>query len=111
MFSPREWPGISRANSKEGHMARRKTLTDDGVAALKPKLKRYAHPDPELPSHYIRVTPSGSKSFIVVVRDRDGNQKWETIGKWPAYPIEAARRRASEIIRARREGRSAPKSF
>jgi integrase len=92
-------------------MARRKLLTDAGVAALKPRSKRYAHPDPELPSHYIRVTPSGSKSFIVVVRDREGNQKWETIGKFPAYPIEAARKRAGEIIRARREGRSAPESF
>ena len=29
-------------------MVRRKTLTDDGVAALKPRSKRYAHPDPEL---------------------------------------------------------------
>jgi integrase len=92
-------------------MARRKLLTDEGVAALKPKSKRYAHPDPELPSHYIRVTPSGSKSFIVVVRDREGNQKWETIGKFPTYPIDAARKRAGEIIRARREGRSAPESF
>ena len=92
-------------------MARRKTLTDDGVAALKPRTKRYTHRDPELASHYIRVTPSGVKSFVVVVRDRDGRQRWETIGTYPAYTIDAARKRAAEIIRAVREGKSTPESF
>ena len=92
-------------------MARRKTLTDDGVAALKPRAKRYAHPDPELASHYIRVTPSGAMSFIVVVRDRDGRQRWNTIGSPPAYTIDAARKRAVEILRAVREGKSTPESF
>ena len=92
-------------------MARRKTLTDDGVQALKPRSKRYAHADPELASHYIRVTPSGAKSFVVVVRDRDGRQRWETIGTYPAYTIDAARKRAGEIIRAVREGKSTPESF
>ena len=92
-------------------MVRRKTLTDDGVAALKPRSKRYAHPDPELASHYIRVTPSGAKSFVVVVRDRDGRQRWITIGAWPVYTINAARKRAVEILRAVREGKSTPESF
>ena len=89
-------------------MARRKKLTDEGVQALSPKSKRYAHPDPELPSHYIRVTPSGAKSFVVVVRDREGRQRWETIGTWPAYTIDAARKRAVEILRAVREGNLLP---
>ena len=92
-------------------MARRKTLTDDGVLALKPRAKRYAHPDPALASHYVRVTPSGAKSFVVVVRDRDGRQRWETIGSYPASTIEAARKRAGEIIRAIREGKSTPELF
>ena len=92
-------------------MARRKTLTDDGVEALKPRSKRYAHPDPELASHYIRVTPSGAKSFVVVTRDRDNRQRWITIGPYPAYTIDAARKRASETIRAIREGKSTPESF
>ncbi len=66
-----------------------------------------------MPGHYVRVTPSGAKSFVVVVRDRQGERKqsWETIGKWPAYPIEKARKRAGEIIRAAREGKAAPDSF
>jgi integrase len=92
-------------------MARRKTLTDDGVAGLPAKRKRYAHPDPELPMHYIRVTPSGAKSFVVVSRDRNNRQRWITIGSPPAYNIEAARKRAGEIIRAVREGKTEPDAF
>ena len=92
-------------------MSRRKKLTDEGVKALSPKSKRYASPDPELPSHYIRVTPTGAKSFVVVVRDKEGRQRWETIGTYPAYTIDAARKRAIEILRAVREGKSTPELF
>jgi integrase len=92
-------------------MARRKILNDEGVKALKPRSNRYAFPDPELASHYVRVTPTGAKSFVVVVRDSDGRQRWETIGSSPAYSIEDARKRAGEIIRAVREGKSTPESF
>jgi integrase len=92
-------------------MARRKTLTNEGVAKLPAKRQRYAHPDPELPMHYVRVTPTGAKSFVVVTRDRDNRQRWETIGTYPAYSIDAARKRAGELIRAVREGKAAPESF
>jgi integrase len=61
--------------------------------------------------HYIRVQPSGAKSFVVVTRDRDGRQRWETIGAHPLYSIDAARKMAGEIIRAIREGKSSPESF
>ena len=33
----------------------RKTLTDKGVAAIKPRAKTYTHSDPMLPGHYVRV--------------------------------------------------------
>ena len=92
-------------------MARRKILTDDGVAKLPVKRKRYAFPDPELPMHYIRVTPSGAKSFVAVTRDQDNRQRWITIGSPPVYNIEGARKRAVEILRAVREGKAAPDSF
>ena len=92
-------------------MGRRKTLTDDGVAKLPVKGKRYTHPDPEMPSHYIRVTPNGVRTFVVVVRDKQGKQTWHTIGTSPAYGIDAARKRAAKIIRAIREGKSEPDSF
>ena len=92
-------------------MARRKRLTDEGVAALRPQAKRYAFPDPEMPMHYVRVTPNDTKSFVVVVRDRDNRQRWITIGSPPVYNIEGARKRAGEILRAVREGKSEPDSF
>ena len=38
----------------------RKSLTDKGVAALKPRATRYAFPDPEMRGHYVRVQPSGA---------------------------------------------------
>jgi hypothetical protein len=47
----------------------RKTLSDKGVAALKPRAGRYAFPDPELRGHYVRVQPSGAKSFVAVTLD------------------------------------------
>ena len=58
----------------------RKSLSDAGVRALKPRAARYAHPDPELAGHYVRVQPSGAKSFVAVTRDPAGKQVWATIG-------------------------------
>ena len=45
-------------------MTRRKTLTDNMVAKLKPGPKRMTLPDPELRGHYVRITPTGAKSFV-----------------------------------------------
>ena len=92
-------------------MGRRRTLTDEGVAKLPAKRMRYAHPDPEMPGHYIRVTPSGEKSFVAVVREREGKQRWLTIGKPGPYSIKLARKRAAELIRAIKEGKTEPDSF
>ena len=58
----------------------RKSLSDRGVSALKPRSKRYAFPDPELRGHYVRVQPSGAKSFVTVARDPYGKQIWSNIG-------------------------------
>jgi hypothetical protein len=76
-------------------MGRRRKLTDEGVAKLEAKRKRYAYPDPEMPGLYIRVTPGGVKSFVVVVYDRGGKQRWLTIGKPGPYNIEQL---ASELV-------------
>ena len=56
----------------------RKTITDKGIAALKPRAARFAFPDPELRGHYIRVQPSGAKAFVSVARDPAGRQIWTT---------------------------------
>ncbi len=86
----------------------RKTLSDAGVAALKPRAARYAHPDPELAGHYVRVTPSGAKSFVAVTRDPgSGRQVWATIGPVGLMGIEEAREKAREAIKRVQAGKPA----
>jgi integrase len=80
-------------------MLRARRLDDDGVASLKAKPKRQTIPDPELRGHYIRITPSGSKSFWVVARDNHGKQVWKMIGS-PPMSIDDARAKAQKTIRA-----------
>ena len=83
----------------------RKTLSDKGVAALKPRAARYAIPDPELRGHYIRVQPSGTKSFVAVTVDpQSGKQVWHTIGAADAFAIEEARTKARAVIKRVRSG-------
>ena len=85
----------------------RRGLTDNTVAALKPRAKAYAHPDPALPSFYVRVMPSGVKSYCAVAKDPLGNQKWKTIGKTGELGVEQAREKARVIISAVRAGHDA----
>jgi integrase len=94
-------------------MARRQTLSDLGVAALKPSAKRYVFPDPEMPGHYIRVTPNGAKSYVAVARGPNGKQIWATIGTAPLLDVGEARERAREAIKAIKAGadRAGPQSF
>ena len=82
----------------------RKTLTDKGVAALKPRASRYAYPDPELAGHYVRITPNGAKSFAAVTRDPDGKQIWTTLGATDRMTIATARELAREAITRVRAG-------
>lgn len=83
----------------------RKTLTDKGVAALKPLPQRYAYADPELRGHYVRIQPSGVKSFVTVARDpTSGKQAWTTIGPCDALGIEAAREMARAALSRVRAG-------
>jgi len=70
----------------------RKTLSDKGVAALKPRAQRYAFPDPELRGHFVRVQPSGSRTFVTVARDPNGKQVWTTIGAADVLKIERGSR-------------------
>ncbi len=55
-------------------MARRKTLSDNMVAKLKPGPTRLTLPDPELRGHYNRVTQTGAKSYVAVTREPHGKQ-------------------------------------
>src|SRR5262245_60480548 len=82
----------------------RKTLSDKGVAALKPRAARYAMPDPELRGHYIRVQPGGARSFVVVATNPHGKQIWATLGACDALPIKDAREKARRALQRIRDG-------
>src|SRR5262245_35594548 len=77
----------------------RKSLTDRGVAALKPRAQRYAFPDPQLAGHFVRVQPSGARSFVAVTRNPAGKQIWTTIGDSDVISIADAREQAREVIK------------
>jgi integrase len=81
----------------------RKTLTDKGVAALKPRAHKYAFPDPQLTGHYVLVQPTGSKSFTTVAR-ANGKQVWTHIGAADAMSIADAREQARAILQRVRAG-------
>jgi integrase len=97
---------VTKGDKGEQMTLRTKRLDDDGVAKLKAKGKRYAVPDPELRGHYIRITPTGVKSFWVVARDPNGKQHWRPID---APTIEKARTQAAKVIRSIRG--ATPNSF
>jgi Arm DNA-binding domain len=81
----------------------RKTLSDKGVAGLQPRAARYAYPDPELSGHYVRVWPSGVKTFVAVAHAA-GRQRWITIGRASLISITESRLMARDVIRRLRLG-------
>jgi integrase len=85
----------------------RKTLSDAGVAALKPRAARYAFPDPEFRGHFIRIQPSGAKSYVAVTRDPAGKQVWATIGPVDLMGIAEAREKARDAIKRVQVGKPA----
>ena len=82
----------------------RRAMTDKGVAALKPRAQRYAVTDLELRGHWIRVQPTGAKSYWAVARNPDGRQVWTHIGPADAMPIDDARDVARRILSRVRSG-------
>jgi integrase len=97
-----------------------RNLTDKGVAILKPKTRIYHQRDPQMPGHFIRVRPTGSKQFVAMTRNpfamNDAGkpkQEWHTIGTYPLIGIEEARAKAREIINRVKTGQrvDGPESF
>jgi hypothetical protein len=97
-----------------------RNLTDKGVAVLKPKTSIYHQRDPQMPGHFIRVRPTGSKQFVAMTRNpfamNDAGkpkQEWHTIGTYPLIGIEEARAEAREIINRVKTGQrvDGPESF
>ena len=85
-------------------MANRKNLTDHMVRKLKPGPKRVTLPDPELRGHYVRITPTGAKSFVAVARDPVGKQIWATLGGADLLTVDDARDMARETIKRIKAG-------
>jgi integrase len=87
-------------------------LTDKSIAALT-VTKRTSIADPKLAGHYVRVTPSGAKTFVAVARDPRGIQVWHTIGSCDLYKLDQARDLARDAMKAIKLGadRAGPQSF
>jgi Arm DNA-binding domain len=83
---------------------RRQRLTNKQVAALPRRRARYFHPDPELPSHGVRVLPDGSSSFYVIARDAFKKQRWVRLGRTAELSIEDSRERARTVLKRLRTG-------
>jgi integrase len=81
----------------------RRQLTDKLISNLRPKAERYSVTDPEQRGHYLRVMPSGTKTFVAVCRDVWGKQQWVTVGG-TELTVEQSREKAREIIRRVRSG-------
>jgi integrase len=88
----------------------RKILSDKGVAALKRRTKAYSIPDPELRGHWIRIQPSGHKTFWTIARDPNGKQIWTHVSPCDVMTIEAAREQARTILQRVRAGLPAVES-
>jgi integrase len=84
-------------------MARR-SFTDNAISELKPKAGRYSVSDPLQPGHYVRISPSGTKTFIAMARDPNGKQVLHTIGSASLHKVDEARELARAAIRAIKAG-------
>jgi integrase len=82
----------------------RRRLTDRQIALLKPAAARYALPDPGMAGLYVRVQPSGSRSFAVVTRNAAGKQVWTTLGPTAHCTVEQARDKARAAIQRIKSG-------
>ena len=79
-------------------MPRRKTsrLTDAFIRSLKPREKRYDVYDAQLAGFGIRVSPLGTKSWIVLSRNNQRKTR-VTLGRYPQMLLNTARQYALVI--------------
>ena len=86
-------------------MPRRTTsrLTDAFVRSLKPREKRYDVYDAQLAGYGIRVSPLGTKSWIVLSRNNQRKTR-VTLGRYPQMSLNTARQRALVTLNAMAQG-------
>lgn len=78
-------------------------FTTKSVDAIKPNLKQQEIPDAAMPGLYLRVMPSGVKSWTLRYRS-DGFHRRYTIGKYPKVSLAEARKMAGEMTVAIERG-------
>ena len=78
-------------------------LTDAFVKSLKPKVKRYDIFDANLAGFGIRVSPKGTKSWVVLSRNMQRKTR-VTLGRYPQMSLGAARHRALLTLSEMAEG-------
>jgi len=70
-------------------------LTQKGIERLMPQgAHAYVYWDTELSGFGVRVSPGGTKTFVFVYRTPAGRQRWKTLGRFGAVPLEQARKLA-----------------
>ena len=79
-------------------------LTARAVETAKPAAVRREIPDALMPSLYLVVQPSGTKSWAVRYRHKGTTRKF-TLGSHPAVDLKTARALAGKALRAAAEGR------
>ena len=79
-------------------------LTARAVETAKPAAVRREIPDALMPSLYLVVQPSGTKSWAVRYRHNGTTRKY-TLGSYPAIDLKAAASLAGKALRAVAEGR------
>ncbi|WP_171091280.1 tyrosine-type recombinase/integrase [Ruegeria sp. HKCCD9179] len=67
-------------------------FTDKFIKSLKPADKRVQYTDLTCPGLKVRVSPSGHKSFALMIRDNTGQYKTHTIGTYPEVSLKLARK-------------------
>ncbi len=87
-------------------MASAGQLNERTIAALKPKAGvQYVTWDGSTPGFGVRVSPSGTKAFILKYRLHSGRVRWKTLGRVGAMALDGARRQAKKDIGVVADGR------
>ncbi|WP_159591518.1 tyrosine-type recombinase/integrase [Chelativorans xinjiangense] len=84
----------------------KKKLTDTFINAQKPSAKAYRVGDEQQPGLMLRVTPAGSKTFVMSYRIRGAaGTKSLSLGAYGVWTLADARKRAADIMNAASKGR------
>jgi integrase len=86
--------------------------TDNGVAKLKPRSKAYIVPVADVPGLFVRVLPTGGKSFLVIAKAPSGKQVWKKLDN-TALSVTDAQERGRHALKRIKAGESLtpPESF